>query len=237
MNRLQLVSRTALECASGASFTTTVSQSGENLLFVNWVDAAWNEMQTAHADWEWLRSSNVLGLGASFATVAGQASYPLGSGAGTCGVTAALFGKWDERTFRNYTTTVGTSDEIEMPPVRYDYWRNVYMLGANRSVQTRPDVVAIGPDKSVCIGPPSDGLYTVTADYFLAPSAMTADTDEPTGLPAQFHMAIVYSAMMMYAAYEAAPEVMQRGMAGYKRLLNQLEGLQAQRISMGGPLA
>ena len=51
----------------------------------------------------------------------------------------------------------------------------------------------------------ADRGYTITGDYFRSPTEMVADGDLPTGLPAQFHMAIVYLAMTYYAGYEAAP--------------------------------
>ena len=237
MNRLQLCQRAALECGVSGTITTTIGQVGSLARIVTWVDEGWGELQTEHDDWDWMRSSNLLGAGASFATVAGQASYPLGTGAGTTGIDVSAFGKWDRYSFRNYVTTVGITSEMFLDFIPYDTWRNAYMLGAMRTVKTRPVVVAIGPDKSVCIGPPSNGLYTVTADYFTAPAAMAADTDTPTGLPAQFHMAIVYAAMMLYAGYESAQEVYNKGAAGYGSLLRELEAHYLPEVHFAGALA
>lgn len=236
MNRLTLCTRLISECGISGTLTTTVSQTGEFARVVNWVDTAWQELQTEHDDWSWMRSSNLLGLGMSFVTVAGTASYPLGTGAGTCGVLLANYGKWDRESFRNYTTTVGVSNEQFLDEIPFDDWRDGYMLGANRSVQTRPAVVAFGPDESVCLGPPPNALYTITGDYFTAPLAMAADTDTPTGLPVAQHMAIVYKGMQYYAAYESAPEVMQRGAAGYALLLSQLEALKLPQMIGAGAL-
>ena len=243
MNRLQLCQRTAIECgvASNVAITsilpTVVGAAGSLGRVVNWVDEAWNDIQTYRDDWDWMRSSNLLGSGVSFVTVAGQASYPLGTGAGTVGVTAASFGKWDRTTFRNFTTAVGTSSENYLDEISFDLWRNGYMLGAQRTVQTRPYVVAFGPDQSVCLGPPPNALYTVTGDYFTAPAVMAVDTDTPTGLPAPFHMLIVYVAMVKYGGYEAAPDVYQRGATSSAAFYNRLQSLRAPRISFGGPLA
>lgn len=236
MNRLQLVQRLALECGVSGTVSTTLNQTGEALRLVTWIDQAWNDLQTKHDDWNWMRSSNLLGQGASFATVAAQASYPLGTGAGTVGILADNFGKWDRETFRCYTTLAGTSDETYLDYIPYDTWRDAYMLGALRQVQTRPVAVAVGPNKSVCVGPPSNGLYTVTADYFVAPSAMATDTDVPTGLPKQFHMLIVYLGMEMYASYEAAPEVLSRADTGHTRMMAQLEGTNMPSMSFSGAM-
>lgn len=236
MNRLQLVQRLALECGVSGTVSTTLNQTGEALRLVTWVDQAWNDLQTKHDDWNWMRSSNLLGQGASFATVAGQASYQLGTGAGKVGINADDFGKWDTETFRCYTTLAGTNDETFLDYIPYDSWRDAYQLGALRQVQTRPVAVAIGPNKSVCLGPPSNGLYTVTADYFVAPAAMAADTDVPTGLPKQFHTLIVWNAMLDYSGYEAAPEVMNRAETRRVTMLAQLEGTNMPEAVFAGAL-
>lgn len=238
MNYLALVQRAIRECgATGTTLTTVAGASGEVQRFTDWIAQAWTEIQSKRDDWEWLRASNLLGLGISFATVSGTMSYPLGTTAGTVGIASAVFGKWADKTFRLYTTSVGTNDETRLGCIPYDAWRDGYMISASRAVRTRPDVIAIGPDKSLCLGPPPSSSYTVTGDYYLAPSAMSADTDTPTGLPAQFHMAIVYLAMTYYAGYEAAYEVLARGQGGYGTLMGRLEALQTQQIVMGGPLA
>lgn len=226
-----------MECAVASAPSATTGQTGQSARLVDWIDQAWAEIQTKFDDWEWMRSSNLLSAGVSFVTVAAQSSYPLGTGGGTVGVTAANFGKWKDGTFRLYLTSAGTSNETDLDQISYDYWRDGYMIGAMRSVTTRPVVVAIGPNKSLCLGPPPTVGYTVTGDYYVAPSAMAADADTPTGLPAQFHMAIVYLAMTYYAGYQAAPEVLMRGQGGYEKLMRQLEQLQAPQISFAGALA
>lgn len=228
-----------VECGVSGTMTTTIGQTGELLRIVQWVDQAWEELQTEHDDWNWMRSSQLLGggQGMSFVTVAGTAAYPLGTGAGTTGVLLANFTKWDRETLRSYTTLVGTSDEMTLEEVSYDTWRDGYMLGALRTVQTRPYVFAVAPDETICLGPPPNSLYTVTGDYFRAPTVMALDADTPTGLPASHHLAIVYKMMMAYAGYEAASEVFQRGDAGYGYHKRQLQILKLPRVTTGGALA
>jgi hypothetical protein len=243
VNYLALCQRACVECgvASGqailSALPTTDGASGSVGRVVNWVGDAWNDIQRDHDDWDWMRSSVLLGGGVTVATIAGQASYPLGTGAGTVGVAVDAFGKWDRETFRAYPTATGFQGEDYLDEVPFDTWRDSYMFGAMRSVQTRPVVVAVGPDESLCLGPPPDGNYTVTADYFVAPSEMVADTDIPVGLPTRFHLLIVYQAMIKYAGYESAPEVEQRGASESARMLAQLMALRAPRIGFGGALA
>lgn len=204
---------------------------------MNWVADAFSDVAQAHDDWSWLRSSNILGAGVSFATINGQASYQLGTGVGTVGVLTDNFGKWDRESFWSYTTANGFSDEIPLGEVSFDYWRAVYMSNANRNVRTRPVAFAVGPDQSICLGPNVNANYTVTGDYFLVAPVLSADADIPFGLPTRFHMLCVYRAMCKYAGYEGAPEVMQRGTTEGNSMYAQLEALRAPRIGFGGPLA
>jgi hypothetical protein len=243
VNLLAICQRTAVECgvASGSAIqtalSTVVGATGSLGRVVGWVQDAWTDVQMDHDDWSWMRSSVLLGGGATVPTIAGQASYPLGTGAGTVGVAVDAFGKWDRETFRCFPTAVGFQGEDYLDEVPFDTWRDGYMFGAQRSVKTRPVVVAVGPDQSLNLGPPPNGLYTVTADYFVAPSEMVADTDVPVGLPTRFHMLIVYYAMQKYAGYESAPEVMQRGASESTRMLAQLMAVRAPRLTFGGALA
>lgn len=234
---LGLCQRLQLECGVSGELTTTAGQVGSLGRLVAWIGTAWEELQTERDDWNFMRSSNLLGAGISFTTVDGQASYPLGTGAGTCGITAAQFGKWDRQSFRNYTTAAGFQNEMFLDEIPFDAWRNSYMLGAMRAVRTRPVAIAIGPDNSLCLGPPPNALYTVTGDFFTAPTIMAQDADTPTGLPNQFHMAIVYKGMMLYGGYEAAPEVFQKGSQGYASLIAQLQVNNSPEISFAGALA
>jgi hypothetical protein len=121
--------------------------------------------------------------------------------------------------------------------IPYDAWRNDYMLGAQRQVRTRPVVIAVGPDQSLCLGPPPNALYTVTGDYWVAPSLMALDTDLPAGLPKRFHMLIVYDAMKKYAGYESAPEVYARGTEESARMKARLFAVRGPTVGFGGALA
>lgn len=233
----------AVQCgvASGSAIQsalpTVVGATGSLGRIVDWVNDAWTSIQQDHSDWDWMRSSSLLGQGMSFQTVAGQASYPLGLGPGTCGVDAGSITKWDRATFRNYTTSFGFRNEMFMEDIPYDTWRDGYMLGAMRTVQTRPFLVAIGPDQSICLGPPPNDQYTITADYFTAPSSLVADTDVPIGLPEQFHMLIVYQVMIKCGGYESASELYQRGTEEAADMYEQIRALRAPVIGFGGALA
>lgn len=237
MNYLQLSQRMIAECGVSGTIDTVVGQTGSLGRCVTWVQQAWLEIQTKHDDWEFLRSSRLLGGGVNFATVSGQLYYELGTGAGQVGVLEADFGHWDMDSFRCYTTSSGINDETFLDNIPFDNWRNAYMYGAMQGVVTRPVAVAEGPQKQLCLGPASNGNYTVSGDFYRAAQTLTADSDTPTNLPTRFDMLIVYRAMQYYAAYESAPEVYDRGMKGEGDLMPKLEALYLPQIFGGGALA
>ena len=198
MTYLELCQKLCQKVGIGNTLSTVTGQTGELARVTSWIDEAYLDIQTAHQDWDWMRTS------ASWTTTGGQSTYTTAQ----CGIAAGTFGMWDVFTFRNYITSSGVTSEYLMQCIGYDVWRDRYKFGAIQTVQTRPIEAAVAPDKSVCLGPfPSDG-YTITCDYFTAPVSMVNDSDVPT-LPAQFHMAIVYKAMEYYALYQSAPEVLQ----------------------------
>ena len=231
MNYLQLSQRTLLECGiAGSGPAAVTGQTGEMERIVTWVAQAWNDIQVTHKDWGWLRAT------ASFTTVDGTASYTLGSGAGTVGVTAATFGMWIPGSARNYVTATSQSSEIFMDDMGYESWRDYYQYGSLRTSKSRPTDIAVGPDKSLNLGSVPLAGYTVTMDYYTAPVALAADSDTPA-LPAQFHMAIVYRAMQMYAAYSNAPEVLARADKGYTLYMRLMSNDRLPVPTWGGTLA
>lgn len=240
MNFLSLVQRLAQEAGSGlaGSITTTASATGELLRLSNWITQSWNDIQTKHDDWEWMRSSVLNGGGISFATVAAQYNYKFGTSAGQIGIPLASFGKWQEGSFRCNTTAIGFLDELDLWCINYDAWRESYMFGAMRNVQTRPVVITIAPDKSLSLGPPPNGNYTITGDYYVAPTAISQDSDVPAGIPPQWHLIIVFYAMCkLYAGYENAPDVAAEGQPLYDKMMSEMEVNYTPRMRMGGALA
>lgn len=227
-----------LECAISGTMTTTVGQTGEFLRVTTWINQAWLDIQDERQTWEFMRSSQLNGGGVSFATVSGQAIYPLGTGAGTVGVAATSFDSWLPWTFRDQTTTSGVQDQFPLAVLSYDNWRDAYAMGAMQTVTTRPVAIAVAPDNAICVGPFPTATYTLTGDYYRAPTLMSGDDDTPTNLPVQYQMAIVWRAMRdAYGQYEAAPEVMARATANYRRIDRSLGNRRGGRITAGRALA
>ena len=243
MTYLELVQRMMEECGVSGTITTVDDQQGSIQRCVNWIQQAWTEIQTDHDDWQFMRSSKLLGGGVSFPTISGQLFYPVGTGVGEVGLLEENLGDWDMDSFRCMTTTTGIQDETFLDNILYDNWRNCYMYGAMQSVITRPVAISKGPENQLCLGPASNGNYTITGDFIWAPQTLEDDADVPQNrggtftLPERFNMLIVYRAMDYYASYESAPEVKQRAAEGQGRLKPKMETLYLPQMLSGGALA
>lgn len=225
MNYLALVSRLRRKCGvSGDNPTSFTNQSEEVNRLIDWINEAWMDIQLTKPDWQWMRSSF------SFATINAQATYT--------GTQAGLldFGAWARDSVRSYVTSVGTDSEIELDYISYDEWRDTYQMGASRTVYTRPTCIAITPAKDLALGPVPAAGYTIAGEYYKVASEMSLTIDTPA-LPTQYHMAIVYRAMMYYGAYEAAPEVYNAGADEFKKMMGRLLTSRLPEVQVGGAIA
>jgi len=96
--------------------------------------------------------------------------------------------------------------------------------------------VAIAPDSTLHLNalPSIDG--PLTFEYWRTPQELTSGTDSPR-MPARFHMLIVYRAMIQYALYENAQEVLRQAGINERSIFNRLMVSQLPVVSMEGPLA
>jgi len=224
---IQAVNRLRGECGiTGSDLTSLAGLSGVNLRCKQWINDAYVELQAKQQDWEWLRASF------SFVTVASQQVYTT-----TDAGIAATFGKWVPDSLRCYITASGYSTEqfLRHQP-DYEAWRDVWQFGANRTVTGQPVEFAITPAKSLGLTPiPADDSYTILGDYYKMPAELSADSDTPA-MPGQFHMILVYMAMMSYGVDEAATEIYQRGELKHRELLRKLMDDQLPNVCLPEPL-
>ena len=223
---LSITNDTLIECGvTTSNLSTLVGVTGKNLQVKNWVNRAWGDVQRKHHNWNWMRKSF------SFATVASQRGHTPAE----AGVTDR--GRWIPDTFRSRVTGLGYTTELWLGEWGYKDFRNLYILGAQRTVASRPVVFAIAPDKSIQVGPLPDATgYTVTGDYYANASSLVNDADVP-GLPSEYSDIIMHRAKWYYGIEVGAPEVVQSAMTDYARLLAELECNQLDEVDFGASLA
>jgi hypothetical protein len=194
------------------------------LRLVDWIKDAYRDIQDRRDDWEFLR------LDFTFNTIAGTSTYAKTS------VSNLANWKHDQRdSLRCYLAATGVNDEQWLTFEPWDKFRSTRLFGANRNNSGRPLYFSIKPDKSLVFWPNPDAVYTVAGEYFRTAAEFSADADEP--LFDRHHLAIVYNALMRYAAYVAEPSLYARAESEYKRLIRKLDRDYVHNIALGGPLA
>lgn len=223
---LQLVQQLRQECGvSGANPTTTSNQVADIARLVSWIQQAWVEIQSLRQDWFFMRDA-----------VTFQATPDFGGSYTPAQVGEPMLAGYKKDSFRCYSVALGISNEQILPYLPYDQFRNLYLFGANRTIQARPVICSVDPQKNFLVGPVPNEPFIIEGEVFAQPLEFLNDGDYPR-MPAQFHMAIVYKAMMSYGGYENAPEVYGRGEAEYKRMLARLIIDQTPTIGYGASMA
>jgi hypothetical protein len=212
---LELCQHLRRECGvSGSGPASVVDQTGEMRRLVEWIKAAWREIQLARPDWRFMWAAG------SFTTSAGVADYTQAA----IGVTATQFD------LGSFVLTDGAGSKRALRHVPYTLWKATY--GTATLDNAVPTLITDLPDQSLRLTVPPDDAYAVTFDYYREPQELAANTNEPY-LPERYQMLIVYKAMMYYAGYEDAKEVLTDAILRYNPLFDALETSQLPPIGFG----
>lgn len=220
MTFLQLCQRLRSEAdIAGSGPISVTGQSGDYARIVNWISDAYQDIQDLRNDWWFLRDSF------SFNCTIGTASYPKS--------TITNLANWKGDSLRVYLSTIDDEQWLE-------YWdwgtfRDAHLRGSNTNVTGRPIDFAVDPDRNIVLWPVPDNTYTITGECFKMPYTMAADSDTPVF--DRFHMAIVFSALMRYAASISDATLYAHGQREYKRLIDKLYREQSPVIRAGAALA
>lgn len=160
------------------SFLTTLNQTGEGARVVRWIDDAWQFLQQMHL-WNFLWEQ------ASVVIVAD---------------TSATAGTIPAQRYVADSAWVGTRRMDDFVP--WEEFRQrwpVALIGPGE-----PTAWSVRPDNAFVVSARPLADLTISVERYRNPTAMAADTDVPTGLPAEHHLAIVYQALLLYANFEEA---------------------------------
>lgn len=225
MNFLEICQRTRLEAdITGSGPASVVGQSGELEKVVEWVLTAYDDIQNLYSTWRFLRTDF------TFPTIVDTQNYTPDA------VDLADLATWKAEKDDDLTIYSAVADEQHLAIYPWNDFRSVYMFGTNRTQTERPTVATIKPDNSMSLWPIPNAIFTVTGEYYKKAQTLSANTDIPI-IPSQFHMAIVWRAVMFYGADYAAIEKYDHGQNEYKAILRKMELNQLPKLSYGAPLA
>ncbi|MCG7598405.1 hypothetical protein MHM84_01235 [Halomonas sp. McH1-25] len=209
MTFLELCQRLRREVgAAGAGPASVVGQNGEYLRLIGWIQQAWHEIQTERRDWRFAWAEAEIELSPEFR------DYPVPDD----------FEHWIAETLR-----IG-NDRLCL--MGWDEFRERFREPSNAAA---PQVITLLPDNRIRLDTPPATTATLRFEYFRTPQTLAENNDVPR-LPARYHMLIVYRAMMQYALFENAPEVLQQGSANAARLMSEMEISELPAMELGGPL-
>lgn len=199
---LQLVANVHRECSiSGEAPGSVVNQSGLIAKLVAWTADAAYEIEALHGDW------NFMWAQWSESTIVGTPNYSA----------PADLGEWDrESFFLNYSATT----HKRLNEMDYREWRDSLRNGSLTNAKS--DYFVILPNKSVTLHAPPDAVYTLTADYWMTPTRMSANTDT-SNVPVQYERAIVALAKIKYAEDRGDQVMLANAQTDYLVWLEKLE--------------
>lgn len=126
-------------------------------------------------------------------------------------------GVWDLSSFILDRTT---NTYQRLTPLDYAEWRNHYRNGVQTN--STPSRVVLSRNNDIILWPPPDAASTLTAEYFILPTKMTANTDV-SPIPVQFHRIIVVKAKLLYAGDDEASHIYATAQSEYDDLIDELE--------------
>jgi hypothetical protein len=236
VNFLQLAQRLHRETGrSGSGPASITGASNEHLRLFDAIADANRviELKAERYDWKWMRkllpstaSTDLVSLAYTGATLG-----------------AADFGRWRrpsesggddlEYTVKAYLPSAPTNvwqlDFLPYEAFRFSYYDTEQAAG-------NPRHWSISDAEELLIGPKSSEVHRVKAAYRAGVAALEDDGDTPT-LPADFHMIIVWRALIDMGTFDAASEVLARAQRNFAEMEHLLIMDQGRSIVFGDSLA
>ena len=206
MNFLELCQALRREVGiSGSGPADVVGQSGQERKVVEWIKRAYNEIQTCRDDWAFLSRSFDATLAVGDITI-NPVEY------------VNDFAKFDEDSIFMKDST-GRRYMVHFMP-----FKSFDSLYLNRAITQpgRPLFYSIDDADVIHFSCPVAEAYIISAGYYKTPHVMTAALDVPV-IPVRFRDAILYKAIMYYAADEEASNIYQDASANYRAHIMRLE--------------
>lgn len=212
MNNLQIVQRLHRESGrSTAPPTSITAATVSQLRLFDAVNDFWKDLQLERSkDWKWMRQPLTATLTPGVARYTGAA---LG---------AVNFSRWRPEADDYYVRC--------SPPGSAVAWWQVEQMTLDAFKQARYDVLVnsstpvaftIDNDQTLWLWPQPAAAYGIKIDAISKPIDLVADTDVP-GMPDEFHMLLVWGALLTIAITDAAPEVMQKAQMHHDMLRQRL---------------
>lgn len=211
------------------AISTVSGQSGRKAQVVNWVNVAWQRIQSVRSDWLWMRDDFLGDILTPTATYT-PADFSI-----------TRFERWvfDAKRFDSgfslYRASLGVSDEQPLQFMPWESFRRAYLRGPQTAA--RPGFFTVEPGTgSLILGPAPDYDYELSGEYQKSPQVLSASSDTPE-CPSAHHWAIVWYALCLLAENDEATTQYPAWQASYRAEMTKLERAQLPAIEEAEPLA
>jgi len=202
----------------GSPPAATAGQSGRAADLVRWAIEAYHDIQRdKDGKWKWLRREWQID------TVADDPSYTYDEFTDVL-ASAAIdrFRAWDlqrEEPPLIYLVSDGIETQSELVIADWREFRRLYGVGTHTAAA--PWCVAADHNDELHFGPKPNGVYRVNGHYWRSNQTLADDDDVPE-MPADYHMLIVYRALVKYAYNVISQEKLARARAEGEALYDAL---------------
>src|SRR5690554_604790 len=200
---------------SGSGPVAVTGQTGQSQREVAWTEDAWLAIQRDRPNWRFMA------VEFSQPFTAGAALVALGS---------------DARALNKNTLVSFRADGQRSFPEVVEIEALQALRRENPTVTGALSIAALDGGGNVQLYPTPQFDGTIHGTYQRRPVMITDNLDEPA-MPEEYHMAIVWRALMTGAAYEGAQNLYLSAQANYIELMNRLTQDQLPQMKMPGPLA
>ena len=204
MTFLELCQSVDVKLGSQGVFTSVATTNGFQLMIVDFVRNAWNNIQASRRHWDFYRTS------VSFSTVAGKMDYDLED----------VFGAGVDNPVENWITDRFIKEDFKtLNFIPYDQW-----IVEDHTSSEQPTDFTHHPnletDGFLSFDNPDD-IYTYTLHYFHKPQTLTDNLDVPI-CPPEHHDAIVFQALTDLAAHFGNNDIYSTASVRANQLYNNL---------------
>lgn len=112
----------------------------------------------------------------------------------------------------------------------YARWRERYGPGPVSS--GRPSALTFPYPDTMVLNASPVAAYNMAGSFWKTSTALVANADIP-GMPADFHMGIVWKALESYGLHEAAPEMVAKGQKKFNQFLLDIVATQVEDTDVG----
>lgn len=216
MNFLSLCKRLRQEAGySGSGPASVTGQTGEAKRVVDWINDAWLDIQVMRGDWRFMLEPFLVTLNSGDSQVTLSTNYK-----------SMLKKTVIVKRANGALSFPGLLTEEEMRALKRE----------NTETPSYPRYVSVDSAGLMTVFPSCNETVTIAGDYYVKPSEMSENTDIPR-LPEEYHLAIVWKALMSAGGFDEAGNTWQRGNNKFTQMLNAINGTQLPGIKLGGPLA